>query len=135
MNDRDRNRRYGRRHRNVRVQVEEQVNAGGVNCCRCGRPIQPGADFHLDHNDDGPGYKGAAHPDCNISANEGGWRSRKGQQVARSMDQLYCGRVHAPVGTISSNGNMIKHDGGGWRPVWVHEMSGTQADPPKSDIF
>lgn len=122
MNYYEKNRRYGRQHRNHRAGWAQRVNAGGVSCCRCGQPILPGAEFHLDHNDDGPGYKGAAHPVCNVSANEGGWRGKREHRANPTDDELYCGIADAPIGMISSNGLMVKHDGGGWRPIWVQEM-------------
>ncbi len=116
-------RRYDRRHRNVRRAVAAQMEAGGVACARCGRPIVPGSEWHLDHRDDGPGYVGASHARCNISANQGGWRG-KGQVIAHSNlsdDMIIVGFEGAPAGTLSRDGSMIKCAGGGWHALWWHE--------------
>jgi hypothetical protein len=60
--------RYGHDHRGLRTRVAREVATGAVRCCRCGDPIRPGEPWDLDHADDGPGYRGAAHRSCNRSA-------------------------------------------------------------------
>jgi hypothetical protein len=37
-------------------------------CTRCGRQIEPGQLWDLDHTDDRSGYLGPAHRSCNRSA-------------------------------------------------------------------
>src|SRR5262249_9802228 len=54
------------------------VDAGGYRCARgaacvfaeggLGGIIEPGADWHYDHTDDGHGYLGASHKICNLRA-------------------------------------------------------------------
>ena len=60
--------RYGAVHQRARSEVGKLVRAGGVRCARCGLPLRPDEDFDLDHRDDGNGYLGASHVDCNRSA-------------------------------------------------------------------
>jgi hypothetical protein len=44
------------------------VDQGGVACARCGRLIEPGGAFDLDHSDDRTHYIGVSHPACNRGA-------------------------------------------------------------------
>lgn len=44
------------------------VEAGSELCSRCGFPIRPGEPWDLDHNDDGVGWRGVSHQDCNRRA-------------------------------------------------------------------
>ena len=67
---------YGASHQQARAQVAPQVRAGHMPCARCGQPIEPGQDWHLDHNDDRSGYIGPSHAQCNTRA--GGKRAHEG---------------------------------------------------------
>jgi hypothetical protein len=61
-------RRYGRAHRLVRKKYASIVAAGEANCARCGKPILPGANWDLDHDDEDPlqrRYLGPSHRRCN----------------------------------------------------------------------
>ena len=50
-----RNRKYGQaRHRRTRKALVPVVAAGGVNCVRCGEPIEPGTPWDLGHDDRDP---------------------------------------------------------------------------------
>lgn len=60
--------RYDETHRRLRRQVGYVVEAGGALCTRCGLPIKRGEEWHLDHEDDGHGYRGPSHASCNIAA-------------------------------------------------------------------
>lgn len=60
--------RYNAAHRATREAYTALVNAGMATCARCGKPINPAGDWHLDHNDDGSGYLGPSHPGCNSAA-------------------------------------------------------------------
>ena len=60
---------YGHGHRQIRRVWAVKVALGGVECARCGKPIEPGELFDLDHRDDGFGYLGASHASCNRSTN------------------------------------------------------------------
>ena len=70
---------YGYAHAQERKRVKVLVDAGQVNCCLCGRWIQPGTRWHLDHV---PGttdqYRGAAHEYCNTS--DGATRGNKNRE-------------------------------------------------------
>lgn len=58
--------RYGTAHRKDRAEWHALVNAGIVQCARCGYRIAPGAAFDLDHLDNGLSHP--SHPHCNRAA-------------------------------------------------------------------
>lgn len=58
--------RYGNGHRKNRAEWHSAVNAGIVQCARCGYRIAPGAAFDLDHLDNGLSHP--SHPFCNRAA-------------------------------------------------------------------
>lgn len=77
---------YGPEHVRLRKRWAPPVERGEVRCARCGRWIQPGQLWDLDHRDDRQGYLGPSHRSCNRSigarrAGSGGWdrinRNRK----------------------------------------------------------
>lgn len=59
---------YGRHHEKTRASWERDVQAGLVDCSRCGVRILPGQAWHLDHTDDRTAYRGPSHSQCNLSA-------------------------------------------------------------------
>lgn len=60
-----------------RKAAAQQVEAGGVNCWRCGHPIMPGEPFDLGHDDNNRSIiRGPEHPRCNRSA-----AGRKGRSL------------------------------------------------------
>lgn len=59
---------YDAKHDRERRRVARLVRRGGVTCARCGQPIAPDDDWHLDHTDDRAGYLGPSHAKCNTSA-------------------------------------------------------------------
>jgi hypothetical protein len=60
---------YGTSHINARKAMARQVATGNVRCARCNEFIKPGADWHLDHDDnDRTKYIGASCAHCNLSA-------------------------------------------------------------------
>jgi hypothetical protein len=62
-------RRYGRRHQNLRRLLAGKVAAGKAVCCRCGEPIKPGEAWDLGHDDDRPLlHRGPEHAKCNRGA-------------------------------------------------------------------
>ena len=65
-----RNRKYGQAlHRNTRKALVPLVAAGGVNCVRCGEPIEPGTPWDLGHDDRDPSViSGPEHAGCNRTA-------------------------------------------------------------------
>lgn len=60
---------YGAAHQRTRTTLDIRVQAGLINCARCGQRIQPGQPWHLDHDDeDKSRYIGPSHARCNTSA-------------------------------------------------------------------
>lgn len=59
---------YGSTHDARRRQVKPLVDSGNAVCSRCGDPISPREQWHLDHTDDRTGYLGVAHAYCNLRA-------------------------------------------------------------------
>jgi len=60
---------YGTAHRRKRASLAEVVARGDVPCARCGKPILPGDQWALDHDDeDRAQYLGPSHKRCNDSA-------------------------------------------------------------------
>jgi hypothetical protein len=70
---------YGSRHKAERRRWEPLVQAGVVDCVRCGLLIPPGTRWHLDHEDDGLHYRGPAHAMCNMRA-----AAKRGNQLMRA---------------------------------------------------
>lgn len=63
-------------HRKLRASWKPYVEAGQVDCARCGERIGLGEKWHLDHRDeDRSRYNGPAHASCNTAA--GGRRSAR----------------------------------------------------------
>lgn len=58
---------YGPAHRKERARWAAIVNAGQADCCLCGRWIEPGAAWDLDHLPGTTDYRGAACARCNRS--------------------------------------------------------------------
>jgi hypothetical protein len=57
---------YGSRHQRLRKQWARHVEAGEVNCARCGRWIEPDEPWDLGHDDnDRSLYTGPEHAACN----------------------------------------------------------------------
>ena len=57
---------YGTPHQTARRQWQPLVQAGGVACARCGRPIHPDQPWDLGHHDrDRTRYTGPEHASCN----------------------------------------------------------------------
>lgn len=66
-NEGERNRKYGRKHREARARALT-VFVDGQACVRCGEGMYTGQALDLDHDDDGVTYRGLAHASCNRSA-------------------------------------------------------------------
>lgn len=56
---------YGLRHKTRREHWRPRVDAGLVDCARCGQPIEPGRPWDLGHNDDRTDWTGPEHVHCN----------------------------------------------------------------------
>ncbi len=62
---------YGAQHKRMRKIWDVKVQAGEVLCARCGRWIEPGAPWDLDHADNDRSrtmYLGPSHAKCNRGA-------------------------------------------------------------------
>ena len=57
---------WGKNHQRRRAALVPYVNTGKATCVRCNEPIDPGDDWHLDHNDSRDGYLGVSHARCNL---------------------------------------------------------------------
>ena len=67
---------YGSEHRRTRTTLDIRVQAGSVDCARCGQRIKQGEPWALDHDDNDRGrYLGPSHAFCNNSA--GGRKSHQ----------------------------------------------------------
>lgn len=56
---------YGRAHKAERAKWKPRVEAGGVDCAKCGLPIAHDATWDLGHTEDRKGWTGPEHPGCN----------------------------------------------------------------------
>lgn len=59
---------YDRAHQAERARWEPKVDAGLVDCARCGEPIVPGRSWDLGHTDDRADWTGPEHSRCNRAA-------------------------------------------------------------------
>ena len=59
---------YGKEFQAERKMWVRMVATGEVNCWRCLKPILPGGEFHLGHDDNRSIIRGPEHPLCNLSA-------------------------------------------------------------------
>jgi hypothetical protein len=75
---------WGNQHQKLRKQLLPQ--AYGKPCVRCGQPMQPWQELHLDHNDDRTGWLGFSHSVCNLRA-----AAKKARRI-----QLY-GKINKPA--------------------------------------
>jgi hypothetical protein len=57
---------WGSKHQKLRAVL--LPSAYGKPCARCGQPMLPGQELHLDHNDDRTGWIGFSHARCNVRA-------------------------------------------------------------------
>jgi len=64
-------RTYGSRHINLKKRLLADLQRRpGQPCPRCGQPMWPGQNLHLDHDDNSDGYNGLAHASCNLRAGQ-----------------------------------------------------------------
>lgn len=60
---------YGHSHQQVRAKWQPVVDSGAAECARCHRPIKPGDEWDMGHDDhDRSKYTGPEHAPCNRSA-------------------------------------------------------------------
>ena len=98
---------YGWEHQRLRESLRPDVEAGRVDCWRCGERILPGAEWHLGHDDhDRTIYRGPEHAVCNLTAASREGHRRRGHQLrqpAAGVEPCWCGSdciVHVPVDAI-----------------------------------
>lgn len=76
--------RYGHLHQERRRLLVPVVSTGTVHCSRCGRLIEPGQLWDLDHDDDQPGtYRGPAHSRCNRAHGAAKGNRQRGEERRR----------------------------------------------------
>ena len=97
---------YGTAHQKQRAKWAKQVDAGTAYCARCGRPINPGTPWDLDHTEDRSGYLGPSHARCNRATAGKGKRKRRRKATARPS-------VQPLSGWIGPNGERWSRDWGG----------------------
>jgi hypothetical protein len=70
---------YGGPHRRTRAAWAKIVDKGGATCWRCEKPIKPGSEWVLGHQDYSGKmlYRGVEHKSCS---------DRSGQQVRQAAD-------------------------------------------------
>jgi hypothetical protein len=90
---------YGWDHQRLRESLRPAVEAGEVDCWRCGLRIEPGSLWDLGHDDrDRSVYRGPEHRGCNRAASAHALNdSRRGREAC------WCGAgclVHEPVDAI-----------------------------------
>lgn len=80
---------YGWQHDQERKRWRPKVDAGLVNCARCGQPIEPGRPWDLGHTDDRTAWTGPEHATCNRRAGavNGALVSHAGKHATRSSRQ------------------------------------------------
>lgn len=71
---------YGAAHQRERAKWKPHVEAGLVDCARCGKRIQPGMAWDLGHTDDRAGYTG---PECRRCNRADGGRKSHAKPVPR----------------------------------------------------
>jgi hypothetical protein len=60
---------YGAAHQSLRERWRPAVEAGEVDCARCGKRIGPGEEWDLGHDDNRAEYNGPEHArECNRAA-------------------------------------------------------------------
>lgn len=86
-------RKYNYAHKQARKKWDQLVQAGGVNCHRCSKPIHPGTRWHLDHHDDGTGSS-PSHARCNLGTAKI-WRDKALGRTTPSAGYCPCGNTYA----------------------------------------
>lgn len=113
---------WGHSHQRRRAAIAPLVRAGKATCARCGEPIHPDEDWHLDHNATLNGYLGPSHARCNLSAGAAVVNGRRA--TAPNGEMPYRGSQRwsedPPIGTIKYDGGRnpeIYVGNGDWQPL------------------
>lgn len=114
---------WGNAHQRRRAAIAPLVRTGKATCARCGEPIDPDDDWHLDHDDSNRRlYLGPSHARCNLAA--GAHKTNGMRPVPHFEERPYKWSQRwfddPPVGTINNDGgrNPEIHVGNGeWQPL------------------
>ena len=85
------------------------LRAGKATCARCGEPIHPEDDWHLDHNADRNGYLGPSHASCNLAAAAAVTNGRR--------PPTHSGTTTRPSAIVYGNERVIYMGNGEWQPL------------------
>jgi len=81
---------YGRAHQLLRSEWKKKVDAGGVNCARCGDRIEPGSPWDLGHDDeDRTRYWGPEHRRCNRQTGTHRVQRERGSEEKRPLSRVW----------------------------------------------
>lgn len=81
--------KYGAAHKRLRANLSQR--SVGQPCARCGRLIRDGEPLELDHRDDGAGYLGMSHTNCNRVAGGRKGGLLKAERRRMPMDDVALG--------------------------------------------
>jgi hypothetical protein len=84
---------YDAQHRALRADWSTKVDAGTVDCWRCGERIAPGSRWHLGHADDRATHVGPEHERCSQASGSrlGGSRSWAKREPMRRKPEPHPG--------------------------------------------
>lgn len=109
--------RYGRGHRQLRLQLEPLVQAGGILCWRCLEEIASGTPWDLGHDDiERDRYRGPEHQRCNRATsgrapNEPAAIPFAHSGLRRMRDCEICGHEYQPTyGAQRTCGHQCGHE-------------------------
>ena len=112
---------WGHTHQRRRAAIAPLVGAGKASCARCGEPIHPDDEWHLDHNAARNGYLGPTHARCNLAAAAAVTNGRRPPQPVVERPYKWSQRWFddPPIGTINYDGGRhpeIYMGNGEWQP-------------------
>ena len=116
---------YGHTHEQRRKQLAPLVRTGTINCARCHQPIQPGAPWALDHDDNRNGYLGPGHALCNSRAGAAktNGNRRDGLPVSRVISQRLVDDPEPGTVVYVDNDHADYYDGHQWRNVRRRDLA------------
>jgi hypothetical protein len=117
---------WGHMHQQRRRQLEPLVRSGAATCVRCGQPIQPHEPFHLDHDDDRTGYRGASHARCNLqaAANKTNGNRRNGLlPVTLRWSHRWSDTADPGTVVFLGGGTADYYDGTEWKTVNTRQLA------------
>ena len=115
---------WGHSHQRRRAAIAPIVRAGKATCARCGEPIHPEDEWHLDHNAERNGYLGPSHARCNLAAAAAVTNGSRPppQFVERPYKWSQRWFDDPPIGTIVYGNERVIYMGNGeWQPLADYE--------------